>query len=572
MMAAAGLDDRTLRERVGQRWFALVVMALPLSLMLGLAWTQRWMSDDGFINVRVVQQIFDGNGPVFNAGERVEVTTSPLWVLCLVTGKIALFWLPLEWVAVLLGLALTITAGALAIVSSWRVHHTWRLLPIGILMYVVLPPAAVHATAGLELGLTLLWIAGWYLLLHAADQPDGRAVLATAFVIGLGPLIRPDLAVMSLLAGAVLMVRHWPRSPRRLAVIATSALAVPLTYELFRMSYYGNLLPNPAYAKEATASNWAQGWEYLKDFNGPYWVWVSMLVLVGAALVSWKHVPRGRRLVLAAPPAAGLVYAILVIRGGGDFMHARMLLPAVFAIQLPVAAVPLRRSTLLLLGATVLWAVVPLAAGGPPYLGIGPHGITNERGLYAAKLGNPVTVEDYASTGLVMLGRTARARSQSGHKWVDVFLPGVGTISQPLDPRAPAFARHGVLSIGAIGMATVAAGNKIYIADQLGLASPIGARLEITNRIRPGHEKYVRPSWTFAMFGDPQAPPPEHVSAAALSDARQALSCPPIEQMLQRARAPLTLHQIGLNAVQSFTEFSTRIDPDPTTQLARCRQ
>ena len=35
---------------------------------------RRWMSDDGYINARVVEQILAGNGPVYNAGERVEVT------------------------------------------------------------------------------------------------------------------------------------------------------------------------------------------------------------------------------------------------------------------------------------------------------------------------------------------------------------------------------------------------------------------------------------------------------------------------------------------------------------------
>ena len=45
------------------------------------------VGDDGFINLRVVSQIKAGNGPVFNAGERVEAATSPeaslAWALTL---------------------------------------------------------------------------------------------------------------------------------------------------------------------------------------------------------------------------------------------------------------------------------------------------------------------------------------------------------------------------------------------------------------------------------------------------------------------------------------------------------
>jgi len=569
MTAAASLGGCHFQERVGRHWPVLIALAIPVVLILVLAWTHRWMTDDGFIYVRVVHQIFDGNGPVFNAGERVEAATSPLWLLCLVVGKALFFWLPVEWVAVLLGIAMTVVAVALTIVSAGRAYHTWRLLPIGILAYVVLPPAAEFATAGLEMGLTLLWIAGWYvLLLHAADQPEGRPVLVAAFVLGLGPLIRPELAVVSVLACVTLFVFNRRPTPRRFGAAAASALALPAIYELFRMCYYGNLLPNTAYTKEATASNWAQGWEYLKDFNHPYWVWVAALILVVAA-VSWRRVPGMRRLALATPAVAGVVYGTFIVRGGGDFMHARMLLPAVFALQLPVAAVPLRCSTLALLGAIVLWAAVPLAAGGPHYSGIGPHGINNERNFYVGKLGNPVTLDDYASNKLVFLGRAARRRSESGQRFVDQFLK-TWSASQPLDPRAPAFAQHGVYAIAAIGMASVAAGDKVYIADHVGLASPIGSRIEITKRGWPGHEKSVRPSWIFAMFGDPQAPAPEGVSAKEISDARKALGCPAIQQMLQRARAPLTLHRTVLNVAQSFTAFSTRIDPHPTKELARC--
>jgi arabinofuranosyltransferase len=39
-------------------------------------WAYHHMNDDGFINLRVVSQIKAGNGPVFNAGERVEAATA----------------------------------------------------------------------------------------------------------------------------------------------------------------------------------------------------------------------------------------------------------------------------------------------------------------------------------------------------------------------------------------------------------------------------------------------------------------------------------------------------------------
>jgi hypothetical protein len=70
-------------------------------------------------------------------------------------GKLLFFWLPVEWVAVLFGAAMTVAAVALAIASAARAYRTWRLLPIGALVYVVLPAyTAKEAT-------TSNWLQGW---------------------------------------------------------------------------------------------------------------------------------------------------------------------------------------------------------------------------------------------------------------------------------------------------------------------------------------------------------------------------------------------------------------------------
>src|SRR5262249_19918073 len=43
------------------------------------AWARRWIADDGLIVLRTVRNLLAGNGPVFNAGERVETNTSAAW-------------------------------------------------------------------------------------------------------------------------------------------------------------------------------------------------------------------------------------------------------------------------------------------------------------------------------------------------------------------------------------------------------------------------------------------------------------------------------------------------------------
>mgnify|MGYP003456791854 CR=1 FL=1 len=52
------------------------------------AWQRRWIADDGLIVLRTVRNLLAGNGPVFNAGERVESNTSTLWTYLVYLGGI----------------------------------------------------------------------------------------------------------------------------------------------------------------------------------------------------------------------------------------------------------------------------------------------------------------------------------------------------------------------------------------------------------------------------------------------------------------------------------------------------
>ncbi len=112
--------------RVSRRNAASTAMTVGVLVAFGvMAWHRRWLSDDGFIDLRVVQNILRGNGPVFNRGERVEAFTNPLWVAlltaaCLPLRRLVVEDLLLTWASVLLGLVATLGArdGPLAALAS----------------------------------------------------------------------------------------------------------------------------------------------------------------------------------------------------------------------------------------------------------------------------------------------------------------------------------------------------------------------------------------------------------------------------------------------------------------------
>src|SRR5437868_14232648 len=112
------------------------------------------------------------------------------------------------------------------------------------------------------------------------------------------------------------------------------------------MGFYASLVPNTAFAKEASRAWWSQGLRYLDDLLRTYWLLLplaAVAVLLTAGVLDWRR--RGaqpRLMVAAAVVAGGLLHGVYVVRTGGDFMHARLLLPGLFAVLLPVAVVEVR--------------------------------------------------------------------------------------------------------------------------------------------------------------------------------------------------------------------------------------
>lgn len=386
-------------------------LAVVVAIFFAGAWQRRWIADDGLIVLRTVRNLVAGNGPVFNAGERVESNTSTLWTY-LIYGTHEVVGYRLELVSLGLALTLSMLAVACAMLGARVMYRGTRrapaggpmlLLPFGVLVYVMLPPARDFASSGLETGLVICWIGVMWLGLQLwARSPhrEGRFGLpapgtaAIAFIAGLGPLVRPEMA----LAAAVFlaMMAASRQSWRHLGWLVVIAGTVPVVYQLWRMSYYALPYPLTAVAKDAGGAKWDKGAEYLWDLLAPYVLLLPLVAVLVAGLVAlWaRTAPRRTAGASSGPPllrlgirslhrgsesgpavadsgsgegdddeggrllrlrgrvrstpvvtvaflVVALVMLLYVTRVGGDFMHGRVLLPSLFLILLPVAVVPL---------------------------------------------------------------------------------------------------------------------------------------------------------------------------------------------------------------------------------------
>jgi arabinofuranosyltransferase len=588
------------RERGLGAWSNLLLLSPPLAVLATMGYRRRWVSEDAFISLRVVRNLIDGHGPVFNVDERVEVYTHPLWV-----GLLALWelpGLPLEQGAAFLGLFLAVAglaaamAGCVtlldpAVMTGRADRSAGRMvyLPLGALIFVAVPVVWDFATSGLETGLIFFWsgCSFWLLARVCCRRPSGWALYPVALFLGLGPLIRPDLAIHS---GAFLIAllgadRSGPAVARqasskvyaRALSIFGSAAAIPLVYQLFRMGYFAALVPNTALAKEAGGAHWAQGWRYLQDFTNPYWLWLPAALLsvwwVVRSVDARRERNRVRWLLVAAPVAAGSIQALYVVRLGGDFMHGRMLLPALFAVLLPSMVVQLPRPGLGLraeaaawtaAGVIILWALTcALWLRWPDGVEISRWGIADERAVYVDLTGhpNPVQLDDFQRMRLRWAAQGERLRSLAATRPRMLFRRGraVAALDPALDPEVALV--DVALNIGVRGFA---AGPSVHLVDSLGIGDPLASRMRIKKRGRPGHEKRLPLLWARARFEDPA-----QLSTAdpAIATAATVLACGEVAELLAAIEEPLTVQRFLANLTGSLRFTRLRIDPSPSVAV-----
>ncbi len=312
------------------RWIAIACVAAAVAHATALA----WISDDAFVSFRYARNLVEGHGLVFNVGERVEGYTNPLWTLFVAAG-LALGASAERWSLVggiaCYGASIAILAWAHA---RWAeaganedadahadAHAPWRALPLAAIAGAAMPDWAAFATSGLETSLfTLLLLAAFVVVTDARGSATKRAVAAGA-LLALATLTRHDGAIVAVVVGAFVLVR---RGTREAASFAGTFAAVWVPFTAWRVAYYGALLPNTYYAKSGGVAWWSQGLAYAGLFFARYWVLALALPL---GLVALRRGARALGEVAWLAAACALAYGVYVVRVGGDFMFARLLVP-----------------------------------------------------------------------------------------------------------------------------------------------------------------------------------------------------------------------------------------------------
>lgn len=555
-----------------------------------MAISHRWITDDAFIDLRVVNNIVAGHGPVFNVGERVEAYTNPLWIIVLSIARFALPWVTTETAMVVLGIFFTtlgVIVGTLATVRFARPISLGLVVPTGAIVVASIDAMWWFSTSGLETGLLFGWLGlSWWALVRHLPAGGAQIYKTSAALFGLGVLIRPDAGFFSICFFASLLLIEGQRrrlSRGRAVALLVSFLAVPLASELFRIAYFGLLVPNTALAKSGFSLEPSQGLLYLEDFLHSSYLWIPGLIL-GVVLTSrlirwWKYGLRLEAAIITIVACGAILDGLYVVAIGGDFMHARMFLPGFFLLSILSwldLGEPLERR--LPLTFLLTWSVVSLIFFRYPSIIINQYGITNERQVYIASSQNlnPVELTNYAKTWNFQHGHADQILANKlrherlGGQIVSVChcgLMGPGGWTTFETPARSPLPEVVFANAPSLGIWSVAAGPDVYIFDNFGLSNPIGSHFILTGHRTPGTADITDNTWMLARFAE-RAPAISKLTHV-LAIERRAISCQPLSGYLRAIDAPLSWSTIWTNIEHSLTWTTMKF---PSSPLAAERQ
>jgi len=275
-----------------QRRLTLSTLASALLVVLSMLYGY-WniQQDDSYIFYSYAQNLASGEGYVFNPGEKVNATTSPLYTILLALLYTAFRFLPFVTIPLIghvIG-AISLFLLCFFLMESFSSEKS-TLFPF-VLPLVFLTSPLLPRGAGMETFLTMML--GVMTLAFYARGRLLAASLASSFAV----LARPDMLLMA----GVLLVYDMIRNRRLPRISMAIAFLLPiLGWTAFSLCYFGSPLPSTLSAKLAQidAGFWGTGLVFFKGLaTGYIWYGGPLLgVAVAAAallgVIVWRAMYR----------------------------------------------------------------------------------------------------------------------------------------------------------------------------------------------------------------------------------------------------------------------------------------
>lgn len=357
-------------QKSSNPWIAILLGYVIITIIsisfYSICKEQSFLQDDTYITMRYVKNFLNGDGLVYNIGEKVEGYTCFLWVMMLaamskffgmnletgvqtmsllfgVTSLFATFHLTKEFLSrqssvfgdsllknpIVIGIVSTFPSFVLAMNNS---YHFWAVSGMETSLFVTL----VVTTFWLFLRKEQLFPYSWQItaLLASLTRPEGMYVFALLYAYNFIDTFFSSERNIGTTFSTLLQKEKF---------FGTMVYVLPmLLYIGFRFSYYGYPFPNTYYAKTGFSMEYLlAGWDYFRGFQVSYMLYgvasaVGLIPLLRIKKEGNNESFRSAILLVAFV----VLYSMYIIYVGGDVL-------AMYRFFLPVLPI----SLVLLIGA-----------------------------------------------------------------------------------------------------------------------------------------------------------------------------------------------------------------------------
>ncbi|MCR5507087.1 MAG: glycosyltransferase family 39 protein [Lachnospiraceae bacterium] len=285
--------------------FAVMIVALA------------WQSDDAYHAYVMARHLVEGNGFVYNIGERASASSCPLFTLVIACG----YFIFRNMFLISLIICVIFSTGAYIITVR---NFCTNKVQTGVLFITLAGSTCFisYTTSGLE-NCMLFFLAAMFLGRYfSKDRYDAKELFVFALLISLTAMTRMDAVLMLVPAVVYLyLFRRNGVSFIKSVLIAVAGLMPFILWELFSTFYYGFPFPNTAYVKLGTT---IPETEYL--IRGVQYFLTSLcfdpvLIFIPVTAAVFAVITRKARYIVCM--GGVLLYALYITYIGGDFMVGR---------------------------------------------------------------------------------------------------------------------------------------------------------------------------------------------------------------------------------------------------------
>jgi len=287
-------------SELSERKIAYAVLVILGIILYYYCGSFDFIQDDSYITYRYVKNFVEGNGLVFNIGEKVEGYTCFLWVVILSFTKFLGFNFisasqTLGIISSLLTLFFTYKISSKIFPKNRDAFYNLTFSLIAVLLVAVNGSYAYWTVSGMETGLfAFLVTLGVYLYLEE-NRKKVSSIPLSSIAFLLASLTRPEgnlIFAVTVLHKIIITYKSKAdegESKSKLLysknnLIWLALYLIPaLLFMAWRYSYYGYLFPNTFYAKTGSSLEYFKTgvdyfWQFAKDY-GLYGVLLALTLL-----------------------------------------------------------------------------------------------------------------------------------------------------------------------------------------------------------------------------------------------------------------------------------------------------